>query len=268
MTANRTFDEKLAYGKHKEHIISIWKQSQGAVVLPATDIEQHTGLGPRLLSGDGDIISPDLLSFDDGVSIWLEVKGKEVFTWYRILREWQTGIDRHSYDHYKKAYRKSSIPVHICFLHSNPNPWKGDLKYGCPKVCPIGYFSIDMLNPFEHYSEKHGRSGMVYWSHSDLVLEATIPQLNRAISKYNGDKTARDKVSHIIEYEVLQKDKDTMSVANSQDPMAWLTPEFAREALRNGTLAGYQKERYKLIAQGMSHSDAIDALRKANKENK
>jgi hypothetical protein len=48
--------------------------------------------------------------------------------------------------------------------------------------------------------------------------------------------------------------------------MSWLTPEFAREALRRKTLASYQKARYKLVAQGVSHEDAIEATRKKRKE--
>lgn len=42
---------------------------------------------------------------------------------------------------------------------------------------------------------------------------------------------------------------------------AFLTPEFAREAIRQRRVHGDQLARYELVASGLTHADAIERLR-------
>jgi hypothetical protein len=91
------FEKNLAFGQMGESVISRWLQGRGHAVFPAYQVANHTGKGPQLFTACGDLVLPDLLTFNQGKVQWFEAKHKTCFTWYRIGKCWTTGIDiRHN----------------------------------------------------------------------------------------------------------------------------------------------------------------------------
>jgi hypothetical protein len=171
-----SFAQKLETGQIGESEIARYLIGRGWQVLPAYQIEQHTGKGPRLFGDYGQLISPDMLIFRGESVQWVEAKTKSAFTWYRIKSKWQTGIDRKHWHHYLKVNMVTPFPTWIMFLHRD-----GVAKdTPCGMVSPTGLFGneIGILERcVDHESENHGHSGMVYWNHQDLKLIATLEQL-------------------------------------------------------------------------------------------
>lgn len=173
------FEHNLAFGQAGESVIARWLQARGHAIFPAYQVERSTGKGPQLFAASGDLVLPDLLAFRDGNIQWFEAKHKTCFTWHRISRQWVTGIDLRHYNEYREVAEKTSIPVWLLFWHPNSQPSQSDLKHGCPGACPIGLFgeNIETLaNCENHRSDRHGTSGMVYWSHANLRLLAGVAQ--------------------------------------------------------------------------------------------
>lgn len=168
-----SFNENLAFGQLGEGFISKWLQGRGHAVFPAYQMENDTGKGPQLFSSDEDLVLPDLLAFSDGGTYWFEAKRKTCFSWYRKTKRWTTGIDVRHYEEYQKVAHKTGLPVWLLFYHPNSAPSSSDIKWGCPKLCPIGLFGNDILvlkKTESHRSERHGKSGMVYWARESLKL--------------------------------------------------------------------------------------------------
>ena len=166
-----SFDRALAFGQLGESHISKWLQGRGHAVFPAYQIEQQTGKGPQLFAADGDLVLPDLLAFREGKAQWFEAKHKTCFTWHRISARWTTGIDLRHYHEYQQVAEKTQLPVWLMFYHPKPEPSDADRAHGCPASCPTGLFGneIKILMTCEnHRSDRHGRSGMVYWAHGSL----------------------------------------------------------------------------------------------------
>ena len=177
------FDRMLRKGQVGESAISGWLQSRGHAVFPAYQIEQHTGKGPQLFAAYGDLVLPDLLAFKSGKIHWFEAKHKTCFTWYRKARKWTTGIDLRHYGEYQEVAARTCLPVWLLFFHPTAQPSNSDIEHGCPPSCPTGLFGGDLavLSQTEsHRSDKHGRSGMVYWAHDALLFLAPATALGAA----------------------------------------------------------------------------------------
>ncbi|MBQ2263234.1 MAG: hypothetical protein II336_17970 [Loktanella sp.] len=174
------FEQALAFGQMGESAISKWLQSRGHAVFPAYQVEHQTGKGPQLFAASGDLVLPDLLAFRAGEVRWFEAKHKTCFTWHRISRQWTTGIDLRHYGEYQEVAERTSLPVWLLFWHPKEQPSDNDLAFGCPAKCPTGLFGGDIAELTQcenHRSDRHGRTGMVYWAHSSLKrIAADISQ--------------------------------------------------------------------------------------------
>lgn len=182
------FESNLAFGRVAEGAIAKWIMSCGYSVLPAYEIEKHTGKGPQLFSAVADLVAPDMLCFGPKIC-WAEAKHKTVFSWHRNSQQWVTGIDlRHYYD-YLEVQKATNIPVWLFFFHRSSTPAAIDVQHGCPDTCPTGLFGgqIDVLSQREShqclplnsgrtYHKGHGRSGMVYWAESAFDFHMPLPK--------------------------------------------------------------------------------------------
>ena len=166
------FNESLATGKAGESEIAKWLQSRGSHVLPIYEIADNQFKGPALYASDGgEIIAPDILTFSGKGIVWIEAKHKSAFTWHRISRTFQTGIDLHHYEEYQRILQVVSIPVWLLFLHK-----PGQAKDSPPG--PSGLFgnSLEVLTRCEeHRHPGHGKHGMVYWTVGALRKLADYP---------------------------------------------------------------------------------------------
>lgn len=176
--STREFESRLAFGQVIETRIARWLLARGAHILPVYDIEYETGKGPRLFSAEFQAACPDMLFFGrGGCIIWVEAKGKSVFTWYRKSNQWQTGIDLHHYQDYKRVQETTGLSVWLMFLQTASTPWEKDKQMGCPPECPTGLFACELDTIPDHSSDRHGRHGMVYWNHQQLRLLAEISEV-------------------------------------------------------------------------------------------
>lgn len=170
-----SFKANLQTGRIGEGEIANWLIGRGYSVLPAYEIEVQTGKGPRVYTPSGGLISPDLLAFHKGKTIWFEAKTKSAFTWHRNSNTWQTGIDLRHWNDYLKVAEITPFDVWLLFLHR-----EGNLAKDTPEevgIPPSGLFGNDiqiLKEKIDHTSDKHGKSGMVYWKRGDLRLLAPI----------------------------------------------------------------------------------------------
>ena len=177
MSSNRSasFAQSLEAGQIGEGLIARWLIRRGSSVLPAYQIEIQHGKGPRFFTPDGVFVSPDLLVFSGEKVTWIEAKTKSAFTWHRISRTWQTGIDLRHWHDYVKVDMLSNWPVWLMFLQ-RPGVAK-DTPPGM--VCPAGLFGNEvsrLVGSVHHEHEGHGPSGMVYWTDDALKKLADISE--------------------------------------------------------------------------------------------
>jgi hypothetical protein len=168
-----SFESKLEAGLFGEDLISKWLIRRGNQVLPAYQIQENHGKGPRLFGQYGQLICPDLLVFKGERVLWIEAKSKSAFTWHRISGTWQTGIDRRHWRDYLEVERVTPFPVWLMFLHAPGNSAK-DTPDGMQ--CPSGLYGnsiIELESTVHHEHENHGPSGMVYWCEASLKKLAT-----------------------------------------------------------------------------------------------
>jgi hypothetical protein len=175
-----SFERSLAFGRVGESVISRWLQGRGHLVFPAYEKELGAGKGPQLFSAAGDLVLPDLLAFRDGAVRWFEAKHKTCFTWHRLSGRWTTGIDLRHYGEYQEVMHRTGAPVWLLFWHPMAEPSPGDRAHGCPPCCPTGLFGNDLavlVKSESHKSDRHGKSGMVYWAVESLRLLADAQEL-------------------------------------------------------------------------------------------
>lgn len=173
------FRQQLAVGQIGESQIAAWLRARGYSVLPVYETEINTGKGPRLFTPHGESIAPDMLVMRGTDIRWIEAKHKTVFSWWRIGACWETGIDIRHYEEYLSIDAQHPYPVWLLFLHTSSVPDARDMPY-CPPACPIGLFGgrLSRLRTLvSHTSDRHGKSGMVYWKHTDLQLIAALDEV-------------------------------------------------------------------------------------------
>lgn len=178
------FNAMLAQGQVGESRIACWMRKRQWAVMPVYDVEVETGKGPRLFAPSGPLIAPDMFAFkmdDTKTAYWVEAKHKTRFSWYGIKERWVTGIDQRHYEDYCRVDAETPWPVWLMFLHTVSETWPADIaKWGAPTECPVGLFGgpLKQLRECEsHRSDKHGRSGMVYWAHKSLKQLATLDEV-------------------------------------------------------------------------------------------
>lgn len=181
-----SFQDNLAQGMVAESAIANWVKSRGSSVMPAYQVEKHSGKGPQLFTFRGGFVAPDMLVFSDHGIQWIESKHKSVFTWHRKTSQWTTGIDLKHYADYLHVAKQTKLPVWLLFFHRESHPSADDLASGCPKECPTGLFGGELFSlvvkvhhqspsfdPERSGMKGHGKSGMVYWAADDMRLLAT-----------------------------------------------------------------------------------------------
>lgn len=195
------FKESLKHGKVAESKIATWLRSRGGTVLPVYEIEHSRGKGPQVFTPAKELVAPDMLLFnlsrDADKIMFIEAKHKSVFTWHRVSKQWTTGIDLRHYFDYLEVQQQTRIPVWVLFLHRDDVPDVKDLKFQCPKNCPVGLFGNSMNYLFRHENHRapyfdpnrngmngHGTSGMVYWAEKKLRLLASLDEVNNASSSF------------------------------------------------------------------------------------
>lgn len=191
-----SFVNHLKTGQITEGLIARWLMARQSIVMPAYQIEQHTGKGPQLFSLDKQLVAPDMLVFNHNGMVWVEAKHKSVFTWHRVTMRWTTGIDMRHYVDYLHVAKTTRLPVYLLFFHANSAPSEIDRKFNCPEECPTGLFGgelFDLVTKENHRSPHfdrnrtgmvgHGNSGMVYWAADDLKLFATKDQIIEATQR-------------------------------------------------------------------------------------
>jgi hypothetical protein len=125
------------------------------------------------------VMATDMFVFNHDSALWIEAKTKTVFSWYRISRQWETGIDLRHYRDYLRIDDSTQWPVWLIFLHTQAQPDARDVPY-CPASCPTGLFDhkLSVLrNRESHCSDRHGTSGMVYWGVESLHKLAELAEV-------------------------------------------------------------------------------------------
>ncbi len=171
MDSSAHFNKQLQMGKTGETEIAEWLISRGSQVLPVYEIAENQFKGPTLYTLGEVIIAPDIIAFTDGKITFIEAKHKNAFSWYRNKQIWTTGIDKKHYMEYLKIQEETKVNVWILFLHRG-----GQAKDSPPS--PSGLFanSLSVLSKnIDHESDRHGKSGMVYWNKEALIKIANYP---------------------------------------------------------------------------------------------
>lgn len=170
-----SFDSMYQRGLAGESAIARWLRYRGFCVLPAYEIIEDKGKGPRLYLPRGSLIVPDFLAFASKDKVlWVEAKHKTAFTWHRLTQRWVTGIDLRHYEHYQKVAKASPWPVWLLFLHD------GGQAKDSPPDSPAGLFGNSLAYLSTHESHRHanwGKTGMVYWAVEDLRKIAPLEEL-------------------------------------------------------------------------------------------
>lgn len=179
------FTESLQKGLIGEGIIAKWLNRHGWNVLPAYEIEQQSGKGPRLFTATmGRLVAPDMLVFNRKKIVWIEAKTKSAFTWHRLSQSFQTGIDQNHWKQYLSVNAVTPFPIWLLFLHRSGNAAK-DTPNG--KTSPSGLYGQEIINlrgTIDHIHDGWGRHGMVYWKESAFLKICTH---NELLSSADGD---------------------------------------------------------------------------------
>lgn len=165
------FARNLQSGKAGESAIAEWLKGRGWNVMPVYEKIIDEGKGPQVFSADRELVAPDLFVFNGQKCLWVEAKHKTGFTWHRLTKKWETGIDRRHYLDYLEVRKRSGIPLYLMFLHKG-----GQAKDSPPS--PAGLFSAEILHLSEninHTDYRWGRSGMVYWAIETLNMTNISP---------------------------------------------------------------------------------------------
>lgn len=185
-----SFAETLEMGVAGESAVANWlKWSWDFAVLPVYEKIVDKGKGPQLFTPRESLVAPDLLVYKGAKVWWIEAKHKSAFAWNYTRGIWTTGIDLRHYRDYCKVDDGSPWPVWLLFLHegekARDDPPRGVVPRHTRPMdgSPAGLFGNPLSYLREHVnhkSEKHGRSGMVYWSKDDLRELATLEQVRAA----------------------------------------------------------------------------------------
>ena len=178
------FQRALKGGLIGESKVAKWLIGRNWNVLPTYETELSSGKAPRLFTGVGSIISPDMMIFRDGRFKWVEAKTKSSFTWYRLSGTWQDGIDKVHWEEYLRVAEQTKVPLFIMFLHLGHKIAK-DTPPG--KIPPRGLYGANiehLAKHIHHTSRSHGPTGMVYWNINTLTLIAEASEFEVADDEF------------------------------------------------------------------------------------
>ena len=169
-----SFENTLSEGLAGESVITRWLNQQGCHVLPAYEVSQNRGKGPRLFTASEQLIAPDLLCLNDTKVFWVECKTKAAFVWHRLSETWRTGLDLRHWQDYLKVEDTTGIPVWLLFLHK-PGSLAKDTPEGMQSPHGLYGESLAKLRDNVHHEHtNHGSSGMVYWELETLTKYANV----------------------------------------------------------------------------------------------
>jgi hypothetical protein len=164
------FQQTLAQGQIGEGLIACYLRKRGWTILPVYEKEIDNHKGPRLFLpyGETELIAPDLLGMKGQQIRWFEAKSKGTATFYRKKWEWQTGIDKRLYCHYKQVQELTTWPVWLLFLQHNTVANNAPVD---ADPCPTGLYGCPINQQYSnegYYDTPGKRHNMVYWSIADL----------------------------------------------------------------------------------------------------
>ncbi len=171
MDSSAHFNQQLSIGKTGETEIAQWLINRGGSVLPIYEISENQYKGPALYIGNGGVIAPDMICFNNGVMTFIEAKHKNAFSWYRIKQIWTTGIDVNHFEEYLRIQELTAVNVWILFLH------RGGIAKDSPPS-PSGLYGqkVRILNQtIDHKSDTFGKGGMVFWNRDTLIQLSEYP---------------------------------------------------------------------------------------------
>jgi len=168
-----SFAECLKTGVAGEALIARWFIRQGYSVLPAYEVNTR-GKGPRLFTPNGELIAPDMFIFNDSTAAWIEAKNKTGFTWHRVSRTWQTGIDYHCWTDYLRLEMSDSWDVWIMFIQMPMD------EPGAPPPGLYGNSARALSSSIHHRGRNEKGGAMVYWTVDSLQFHATLDELHCA----------------------------------------------------------------------------------------
>ena len=174
-----TFSENLEFGQAGEGLIAKWLISRGCSVLPVYEKIIDNGKGPRMFTGTGNLVAPDIIAFGRSVT-FIEAKRKTGFTWNRKYQRLVTWIDLRHHRDYVEVAKKTNMPLWLLFLQH------GKVTKDFPKgvTNPDGLFGANIAKLITSYSHIHEGGGphMIYWEPEPggpLKLIAGIDEINR-----------------------------------------------------------------------------------------
>lgn len=126
----KSFEEKLAFGKEGEHEVGEYFMKLGYSLLPLYQFTED--IAPKIYSEVETIISPDIFISGKEKAFWVEVKTKNRWINYNRIRE--TGLNKRHYDEYIKIRHNTKLPVYVVFNHKDDNP--------------TGFYFIDIIVPY------------------------------------------------------------------------------------------------------------------------
>tara|TARA_R110002110_G_scaffold42316_8_gene132948 strand:- start:1232 stop:1717 length:486 start_codon:yes stop_codon:yes gene_type:complete len=117
--SKENFNENLVFGQEGEKEIGEILIKKGFNVMPLYQFSDE--LAPQIISKEKNYISPDLMCFRNGKSVFIEVKSKNKWVNYKGVIE--TGCNYKHYKHYKELAIKTKLEVYMVFNHV-----KGDFQ--------------------------------------------------------------------------------------------------------------------------------------------
>jgi hypothetical protein len=132
----------------------------GWLIVPAANYANDGAPMVEAANRNNAIVMPDQIGMKNGRMASFDSKWKTKAVARRTHDDRLfTGIDRHSYLHYRRFERESGMPVVVVFLHENEN----EVRCG----------SLDRLdrNQAPHATaEQHGKGGMHNWWYESIPL--------------------------------------------------------------------------------------------------
>lgn len=115
------FSDKLAFGEAGERQVRDYLTTQEQRMATAM-FEFNPKTAPKIYTPTEELTSPDIISYKDGQTIFVECKRKNQWVICNPYTERETGIDAKAWRQYKKLVEISKIPIEIYFLHENTQP--------------------------------------------------------------------------------------------------------------------------------------------------
>jgi hypothetical protein len=145
------------------------------VVMRAVSAKSSTKQGdeaPMLLCPDVRLVLPDMLAWNAGVPLWVEVKDKDSCTWHRNSGRWQTGLEARLWRQYREVAARTRTDVCIWFVQH------GRARHDDPPGLeqPRGVYTVRMSRVGPQQARERG--GMVYLDMDVLKLQCSLAQLH------------------------------------------------------------------------------------------